>query len=60
MIGINEPMPKNCEVCPFNNDGWLCNLLGVVFDEDRNFDTGKGRLPDCPLVDLSEYDDDLK
>lgn len=56
MVGIMMPMPKSCEDCPCNDhDAWCAVTLSDFAD-----DFCETRLPDCPLIDLTQYDDDLK
>ena len=55
MIGIEMPMPRDCNHCPFNSDGIKCCITGKTWNWGM-----ETRRSDCPLVDLSEYDDDLK
>lgn len=54
MIGINRSMPKTCEECTCNDDGYRCGASGNRFDD---YDTyyREGRMPDCPLIDLQKY-----
>ena len=56
MIGIDMPMPNNCCECPLGTDEWYCWKTGTELPEY----CGNGRLPDCPLIDLSRYEDDHK
>lgn len=57
MIAINIPMPECCDGCPCNDDGYKCGVTGGWLDCAKQ---DKERLPDCPLIDLIKYDDDLK
>ena len=56
MVGIQIEMPKSCEECPCNDDSYRCGATGNLFD----FDEWTRRASDCPLIDLSQYEDDLK
>lgn len=57
MIAIKDmEMPNNCCDCPLNDhDAWCGKTLS-----EFPYDFSKSRLPDCPLIDLSQYEDDLK
>ena len=56
MIAIDMPIPNNCCDCPCNDhDAWCAVTLSDFAD-----DFCETRLPDCPLIDLTQYDDDLK
>ena len=54
MISMDITMPGSCVDCPCNYDDYICNLLHIKFWKDRKFDVFEGRLPDCPLVDMSD------
>ena len=56
MIGIDIPMPDNCCDWPLGTDEWYRWKTGTELPADWV----KGRLPDCPLIDLSWYEDDGK
>ena len=56
MIAIDMPMPCNCDYCPCNDDGYKCGATGDLLDNDSD----ERRMPNCPLIDLSQYEDDLK
>jgi len=59
MIALDRPMPRTCETCPCNDDTWRCGATGNFFDDyDIGYD--EGRMPDCPLIDLTKYEDDCK
>ena len=56
MIAIDMPMPNSCCDCPLNDhDAWCGKTLSEFAD-----DFCKIRLPDCPLIDMSQYEDDGK
>lgn len=56
MIALDRPIPKSCGDCPCNDhDAWCAVTLSDFAD-----DFCKTRLPDCPLIDLSKYEDDGK
>ena len=55
MIGIELPMPKDCNHCPFNSDGIKCCITGQTWNWGM-----ETRRSDCPLIDLSLYEDDGK
>lgn len=51
MIAIKDmEMPKSCAVCPMNDDNCWCAI--TVTDMMADYD--KTRLPDCPLIDLTD------
>lgn len=55
MIGINRPMPRTCGECPCNDDSWRCGVTGYTFDYyNDGFDCDDDKLPDCPLIDLTD------
>ena len=57
MIAIEGmTMPKSCAVCPMNDDNCWCAITMT----DMRADYDKTRLDDCPLIDLSKYEDDCK
>ena len=61
MIALDRNMPKSCGDCPCNDDSWRCGATKHHFDYyNEGFDCEEGRLPDCPLIDLSKYEDDGK
>ena len=60
MIAIKMTMPKNCDNCPCNDDTYKCGATGTIFCEVDDFDEYEERLPDCPLIDMDKYEDDLK
>jgi hypothetical protein len=60
MIAIDMPMPKGCEDCPcFHSaacyaEGWRKSIaLGWLERKEK-------REEWCPLIDLTQYEDDLK
>lgn len=59
MIAIPIDMPKGCYHCPCNDSDYKCNLTDIVF-VDRAIHPFCERLPECPLIDLTQYDDDGK
>lgn len=56
MIAIEMEMPNNCCDCPVNDHDAWCGITLTEFGDDFC----KIRLPDCPLIDLTQYEDDLK
>ena len=54
MIALDRNMPKTCECCPCNDDGYRCGATGVRFWYVDDFDQNEKRLPDCPLIDLTD------
>jgi len=60
MIAIDMPMPRTCDLCPCNDDTYRCGATGTIFCEADDFNEYEERLPDCPLIDLTQYEDDLK
>ena len=54
MIAIDMEIPKSCECCPCNDDGYRCGATGVRFWYVDDFDQNEKRLPDCPLIDLAD------
>ena len=47
MIGINRPMPKDCDECPCNHD----NICYADECPDRTRYRYDGRPEDCPLIE---------
>ena len=62
MIAIDMPMPESCCDCPCNDFDFKCNLTDIVFaeEEEKGMDTAHERHRNCPLIDLTQYEDDLK
>ena len=61
MIAIDVPMPDNCCDCPCCADlGYdvVCLAYGGHLLSGEPFE--KRRMPFCPLIDLSRYEDDAK
>ena len=58
MIAIKTmtEMPKTCEGCPCEHDA-ACYADGYRNPERYEY---KSRPADCPLIDLTQYVDDLK
>lgn len=56
MIAINILMPNSCCECPVNDHDAWCGVTHSDFADDFC----EIRLPDCPLIDMSERKDDLK
>ncbi|MDO5131425.1 MAG: hypothetical protein Q4D81_00400 [Eubacteriales bacterium] len=54
MVGIQIPMPRTCDECRLAED-YEC----VVLHKACNWGFHE-RRSDCPLIDLSRYEDDLK
>ena len=54
MIAIKMPMPNNCDNCPCNDDAYKCGATGTIFCEVDDFNEYESRLPDCPLIDLTD------
>ena len=50
MVGIMMPMPKSCEDCPCNDHDAWCGITLTEFGDDFC----KIRLPDCPLIDITD------
>ena len=71
MIGLNIQMPQSCLTCPCGagcgtwGKGRIYDSLCYVFKHEtttfeyKNIPYGT-RPTDCPLIDLSRYEDDLK
>lgn len=64
MIALDMPMPKSCMECPLKTGSvtgngetyWaMCNVRGLK----PGIPNGT-RPIDCPLIDMSRYEDDLK
>lgn len=60
MVGIDMPMPKDCFIgkrpCPLMDDDLNCTQqpgAGI-------YETYGEQFENCPLIDLSAYEDDLK
>jgi len=53
MIALDRPMPRDCDDCPCCDDYYRCGASGKKF-EDEDFDIWERRLPDCPLIDLTD------
>lgn len=64
MIGLNIKMPKNCPSCPIvqkTKSGFRCPILSRRDGWSHTISVGAfERMPDCPLIDLSQYEDDRK
>lgn len=69
MIAINIPMPKSCRDCKLNyineiEGVWMCSPLDTdLIHIQVSSDDGKVynyRPAFCPLIDLTQYEDDLK
>lgn len=56
MIAIDMPIPNNCDECPCEHDA-ACYADGYRNPERYEY---KSRPADCPLIDLSKYEDDCK
>lgn len=61
MIAIDMPIPHMChigkkELCPLMDEGWNCKLQ---LDSER-MRTLDEQFKHCPLIDLTQYEDDLK
>ena len=54
MIAIDRPMPSSCEECPCCDDYYRCGASGKKFED---FDIWERRMQDCPLIDLSAWED---
>lgn len=59
MIAIDMPMPKSCKECELKNEANWCRFIGDYCDMRASW-AGQCRPRDCPLIDLSQYEDDLK
>ena len=53
MIALDRPMPKSCGDCPCCDDYYRCGASDEKF-EDEDFDIWERRMPDCPLIDLTD------
>lgn len=47
-------MPKSCDECPCFSEYDACDVTGSWKFADE-FDKGKARLPDCPLVSVPPH-----
>ena len=56
MVGLKINMPETCECCPCNDDSFRCGATGEEFD----FDPCTRKSRNCPLIDLTQYEDDGK
>ena len=54
MIALDRNMPRSCDCCPCNDDTYRCGATGTIFDEIDDFNEYEERLPDCPLIDLTD------
>lgn len=60
MVGIEMQMPKCCKDCPMKDERTLyCKLIGDYCDWLAAW-AAQCRPEQCPLIDLSCYEDDLK
>ena len=59
MIAIEMEMPKSCKECEFKNEANWCRFIGEYCDMRASW-AAQCRPSDCPLIDLTQYDDDLK
>ena len=60
MIALDRPMPRDCDECPCNHDN-ICYAEGVRNPTTLDwFERQKRREEWCPLIDLTQYEDDLK
>lgn len=50
---IKIDMPSDCLFCPMAHEGW-CFAIDENCESDYTLDYGRGRLPCCPLVNLSD------
>ena len=65
MIGLNIPMPTSCEDCPLCTQDGDCIAMGgdSLFDflpPDAQYFPNGWKCGRCPLIDLTQYEDDLK
>ena len=51
MVQIDMEMPKNCSDCPLNYDMIFCSISETKMSWSK---MDKERLPDCPLKELKE------
>ena len=63
MVAIKDmEMPQDCETCRFLR--WTISTVDNVYRacavNDMALPTCKGRPITCPLIDLTQYEDDLK
>ena len=59
MVTIDIPMPKKCKECPLMDDDSWCRFIGEYCDMRASW-AAQCRPSDCPLTDLTQYEDDLK
>ena len=60
MIAIDMPMPKGCEDCPcFHDAACYVELWRRTTTLDW-IERKEKREEWCPIIDLTQYDDDLK
>lgn len=50
----NMEMPKSCDECPCFSEYDACDVTGSWKFADE-FDKGKERLPDCPIVPIPNH-----
>ena len=65
MIGIDMEMPQECGDCPLNTyypfvGQTRCRASGEVLADNYKTIQFDGRSKHCPLIDLTQYEDDLK
>lgn len=58
MVSLNIQMPASCKSCPFKGARvcYIVTWLSMGFKEVPE----EGRAEWCPLIDMSQYEDDLK
>lgn len=59
MIMIDVPMPRKCKECPLMDDDSWCRFIGEYCDMRASW-AAQCRPSDCPIIDLTQYEDDLK
>ena len=58
MVAINIPMPASCSTCPYKGARWC--YLEVLRGMESQEVPEEGRAEWCPLIDMSQYEDDGK
>lgn len=58
MVGIMIPMPKSCEECKYKGAKWC--YIEIWSNRGTKEVPEEGRPSWCPLIDLSQYEDDGK
>lgn len=58
MVSLNIQMPASCKSCPYKGERWC--YLEVLRGMESQEVPEEGRPDWCPLIDMSQYEDDLK